>query len=43
MAHPLRDDFYVFVCSDCQETESEQLTSLYRQVLERSCTEKPKE
>ena len=38
-----KDDFYVFVCSDCQETESEQLTDLYRQVLERSCTQKPKE
>jgi hypothetical protein len=37
-----KDDFYVFVCSDCEEKESEQLISLYTQVLERICSTKSK-
>ena len=34
-----KDDYYLFVCSDCEEKESVQLMKLYTQALERSCTE----
>ena len=33
-----KDDFYLFVCSDCQISETDQLRALYTDVLERSCT-----
>ena len=32
------DDFYLFVCSDCEQSEYDQLKPLYTQVLKRSCT-----
>jgi hypothetical protein len=32
-----KDDFYLFVCSDCNEPEIDQLKSLYSQVFESSC------
>jgi len=32
-----KDDYYLFVCSDCEEPEIDQLISLYSAVIERSC------
>ena len=33
-----KDDYYLFVCSDCEGSETDQLSSLYSQVLDASCT-----